>query len=299
MFTQLQTMYTPAKRYRSAALFAPASARTRAGAASVLRSAMRSALQRRRNRVRGDGVVGRLSGVKSRVIREMQHKHVIKNQTSSHMRILIQTTDAGLSQWYGTASGGFAASGASLSMSFSLSGIQIFMAGTAFPVIATPGIQQYTGLYDEYRIDRVKVTMYVGNDASFGSVVNQGGFTVAPIPTTPVFLAAIDSDDANNTTTDELLQFSTVQQIQPTPGKPAEFMIKPCAQQQFLQNAIGGVNYGRVYSPNLDMGNTGTAHYGLKINPLTGFAFGPAGTVAQQQLAQFVFTYYVTMKGTR
>lgn len=237
----------------------------------------------------GYGVGGRFligKGPRSRTTNELSHKHVVTILSSSTNYIQVGNDAAG-SPSFACPGGG---SSPNLSMAFSLDGVQIYLGGAGGFACALPGKLTLTAMYDEYQIDHIEITMFVNNLASNDQVgVSPGLNNVQPI-----FIAAPDTDDAGSTNRDDLLQYSTVQTFQPTPGKPMVCRIKPAAAVQMYATLVNS-GYGRKFSPSLNCSYTNVQHYGFKMC-CDGFR-APNNLI--NCAVDFQFKYFMTFKSTR
>lgn len=220
----------------------------------------------------------------TRPIRELVHKHVVNMLSDSTSLMYIESTASGTAQFVGTGFG----SSPNISMSFSLDGATIYFGGASPMLCPLPGKATLTAMYDVYKLDAVEVFMFIGSNA----IENDLGAGLAAIQ--PMILFAPDTDDANNTTRDDLLQYSTAQLVQPTLGKPLYINVKPAAQIN-MTHLPGTSGLGRVFSPELNMASTSTPHYGLKLN------CGLMKSIAVESHCQigFAFKFHLTCKSTR
>jgi len=231
-------------------------------------------------------VIGSLSN--GRPIRELVHKHTVSLLSDSITTISVASQGAsGVVNWVLGTNNGIGAH-PNMQMSFSLDGVAIYLAGVAQVNIPLPGKATLLAMYDVYRIDSVEVTMYIGGLAVTDDL------SVVKAAVQPLFLMATDTDDAQDTGRDSLLQYSTCQIIQPVTGKPIYVKIKPAAQIMMTHLPVTS-GLGRVFSPELNMASTSTPHYGLKLCA----GLGKTDDIDNQFAITFAYKFNLTCKSTR
>jgi len=221
------------------------------------------------------------------------HKHSVQmlNETDSYPIRLESRTD-GVALW--NVNG---VSGTSLSASFSLNGVTMYINGVQQGEIPMPGRQTYKDMYDTYRIDRVEIELYVGADVTLDTTSN--ATVVSRFQ--PIILYAEDSEDAVNTPMNELLQYGNTQVVQPLPGKPCKFAIRPCAAMiasQVSAGIVAATGYSRKFSPELNITSADVQHYGFKMCSNMGQT-GTVGSTVSRMPVTFKFKYFMTMMDTR
>lgn len=118
---------------------------------------------------------------------------------------------------------------------------------------------EFTNLYDQYRIDRIKVTFQLINvpdaDSTVPNSVGNGNNMY------PKIWLARDPDDANIPTLDEMRQRSKTVCRVLQPNKTISIWVKPAVNLA----AFGGTTgYNIKYSPWMDLSVVNTPHFGLK-----------------------------------
>jgi len=221
------------------------------------------------------------------------HKHVVTMVNTPTYQAFLQTTAAGATQWNVNTQ-----TGASLAFSFSLNGANLYVDGGDCGQIPTPGRQTYRDMYDTYRIDLVEIEMYVG-----AANITHGEDPAATVMAAfqPVILYAEDSEDANTTPLQEILQFGNLVTVQPVPGKPVKFTIKPAAAAFVGQGPAGAVvatGFTRKFSPDLSINTPDVIHFGAKMNCEMG-GTRTVGSAKAVMPVSFKIKYYLTMSDTR
>jgi len=221
------------------------------------------------------------------------HKHVVTMVNSPTYFARIESTPSGSAQWNVNGQ-----QGESLSASFALNGANLYINGGNCGQIPTPGRQTYKDMYDTYRLDMIEVELWCG---AATETSGNDAFTAVLAAFQPIILFAEDSEDANNTSLQEILQFGNVNTVQPVPGKPIKFMIKPFAAQFVGQGDAGAVaatGFTRKASPELSINSPDTIHFGFKMCCSMGKTL-TAGVTKAVMPVEFKFKYYMTMMDTR
>jgi len=217
------------------------------------------------------------------LLKEASHKHVITMLSDTSFPISITSNADGQPSFVAAGQ-----SSANLSMEFSLDGAQIAIGGTNAVFCPLPGKATLVAMYDVYQIDSVDIRMFTANNATENDP--QSGTP----PIQPLFVVAPDTDDSANTTREDLLQYSTAQVVQPGTGNPLAISIKPAAAVQMYASLVSA-GYGRVFSPELDMGNSNVPHYGVKM--CCDVLRVPTAQV--HAWVNFQIVYHLTCKSTR
>jgi len=202
-------------------------------------------------------------------------------------QLLVTQTDTGLTRW--TAPG--VTDSVSLCLSTTLNEVG-FTLGNSVLRLAFAGSDTFRNLYDFYRIDRVEVLMYVGNNwvADAATTTN---------PTTngagdfcsPVIVYAVDSNDAVAVSQQNLLSYANVQMKQCAVNSPIQMSYKPAAEAQ-LGNVTAIQGTGPVFSPKIGTSTPNVIHYGVKMCPM-GLSATPTAQITTAGVA-FVVKQYVT-----
>lgn len=126
--------------------------------------------------------------------------------------------------------------------------------GINFRLDNIPNVGEFTGLYDQYMIKAVKVTMIPRvTEAPVGSSVN----TLANM------WSVIDYDDSSAPANiDTMLQYQNVKHTQM--NRTHTRYIKPCVADEYFATGVL-TTYGARRNVWLDCSNSGVEHYGLKI----------------------------------
>jgi len=187
-------------------------------------------------------------------------------------------------------------------MQFSLGSVDILFGGVPGVSIPIPGTTQLQAMYDTFCIEKVEIRMFAGsNSASNGSEetgiagVTQFNYR-DPLP---IIGYAPDTDDSGNTTMVDLQQYSTHKQKQLVGGDPIVTSVVPCVATALYASPFS-TSYARKALADVNCGNPGTPHYGMKmyVDGLRASsdtaAIDPANT-----LVSFFFKLHFRMKTTR
>lgn len=153
--------------------------------------------------------------------------------------------------------------------------------GYYFTFASTPGVSEFTTLFDQYRMNKI-VVKFIPNFT--GSDLNPGTSAL----TLPNVHTVIDYDSATDPASiDELLHYGT-------------YRLHKCARSFTLvwtpacEVDLGGVaGAGLKFKQWVDMAQTGIRFYGLRVA-----IEAAGGTVASAKYTPYV-TYYFSCKGTR
>jgi len=263
--------------------------------------ATKSAVMSKRRRVAASNNSGSYSAISSRIrgariprsIREHKFTRTVSTNNGAsynNPQQIVLTVDQNRGFLYNGANvGSF-----NLALTFSLSGMNIWAAGTYQGTISVPGTSDFTSLYEQYRIDYIDITFFYSNNQSSN---NQPGLTL------PVFGIVRDFDDTQATDMFALQQYSGYQmwQVGNQRGDGSfKLRLKPAAQQITFNGSGGTTATGvkRVFSPTMSMQTAQVPHYGVKIafDPI---AQGQTGVSAVLGYFSINATYHLTMKNTR
>lgn len=184
--------------------------------------------------------------------------------------IALRTDSLGKPRFY---SPGLVVSGSTLQIVFSLSNFDIYFDGALVSTVAVPGYTEFTGLFDEWMIEKVEL-MCLPTYNSHGIV---SGSNVSQLP----WIAyAEDNDDANSTSLNALQQYSGVKYTQLTSSKNDQNAKPLCVLHpkpaMTVQRSTSTSAYSRPTKPIwIDSTNNGTPHYGFKMaldEPYSGFS---------------------------
>jgi len=185
-----------------------------------------------------------------------------------------------------------ASSGTSLRIRTELEKATI-ICGTSTLDFTFPGAGVFQDLYDFWRIDRVEIIVYVGSTWMGDVDNNQGGVIDVA---TPVIAFAVDSNDADAVTQDQLLSYANVQMKQAAVNAPIQLSYKPAANAD-LGNAVNIAGTGPVFSPRIATATPSVQHFGVKMVPMGLSAV--SGVTQSLSLVSFVIKQYVTFLDRR
>jgi len=158
-----------------------------------------------------------------------------------------------------------------------------------------PGASVFEDLYDFFRIDRVEIIMYVGS-TWVGTITEETTPTNIIDTATPVIAFAVDSNDGDAVTQDQLLSYANVQMKQAAVNSPIQMSYKPAANAD-LGNAVNIAGTGPVFSPRIATATPSVQHFGVKMVPLGLSATN--GAAQSLSLVSFVIKQYVTFLDRR
>lgn len=174
-----------------------------------------------------------------------------------------------------------------LQFNFTLGGVQMYCGGTLFSTAAMPNLTEFTGLYDQYRIDYVEVQPIFSN--------NMSNVTTSNI-TLPVMYVCKDYDDSNDATITDIQQYSNhrVFQVGQMGGRNI-IRVKPNVDVVVYQSpALSG--YARGKPMFIDTASGGIPHYGVKL-AMEPFVIPATGTIVGY--FTFNFKFHLTMQNTK
>lgn len=159
--------------------------------------------------------------------------------------------------------------------------------GQAFQLSDLPGYSEFGYLFDEYRIDKISVTVFFSKDTA---TVAGSTWNASELPM--IYMAYDPDDSAAPSTAEELLEYSNCKVARM--DKPFTFTFEPSVLGAVYQTAIAN-GYGPIGKAWIDIGSSGTKHYGLKwwyepFNQGLGVS-APLGTVT------FLWKYWLSFKG--
>lgn len=164
---------------------------------------------------------------------------------------------------------------------------EAYWAGT-FSLAQLPGYNDFTTLFDRYKITFVQLQFYLKYDPASG-VADPG--TNQANATHPCMYIIKDYDDANAPTSiNELRQHAKCKQIILNGTKIIKYNIRPATLTETYRTGVTS-----TYSPNwkqwVDMANTDTPYYGVK--------FAVENMFGTNQTIQIRATYWFECKDTR
>lgn len=191
---------------------------------------------------------------------------------------------------------GFTWNGVSLTtdniqVDFTLNNVRLFAAGGASPfaTLPMPNATEFTGLYDQYRIDWIDCQfMFSNNNSSVNS----------PATVLPIIYLCKDYDDTANATVNDIRQYSTQQtwqlgQQQGSDGIHHVF-VKPNVDVALYNGITTG--YARGKPMYIDTGSADVPHYGIKF-ALDRIAVPASSTPVGYLTINFV--YHMTFANTK
>lgn len=225
------------------------------------------------------------------------HKHVVTCSTSDFQSLYITLPSSGVALF--NYSG---VSSANMSLSFTLAGMVLSLAGLAVSTIPLPNVAELKALYDSYVIEKVDVNIWSGNTVSQTgavqipdiSVVPNTGFVNYYLQPLPLIGYAVDMDDSDNTSISALQQYSQYKCVQLGSGKPISCSFVPCVKDT-LGTTTG---YARGTKQIINTVNDNVQHFGLKL-AVDGFK---AGNDSYHQANTFLSCqarYHLRMIATR
>lgn len=169
----------------------------------------------------------------------------------------------------------------------------LFLYAYTFAFAALPSVSDFTSLYDQFKITGIKHTIMLRSTNLSGLETNNSSYH----PGMPYMYWVVDRDDNSAPLTlDELREYSAAKMFQFDTGRRTWSVY-------FKPNTLAAVDY--LGSPNsrsimfnkwIDMSNTGTQYYGLKIGikmPVNGIISLPKAYFDVET------TYYFTCRQAR
>ena len=230
----------------------------------------------------------------------------IPRNVKEHKFVRTVSTNNGSS--YGTAqqialiidqNRGFVANGAvqgsfNMALTFSLTGMNLWFAGTYFGTISIPGASDFTSLYEQYQIEYVDLLFYFSNNTQAATQA---------VTCLPVMGIVKDYDDVLSTDMFALQQFSGYKtwQLGNQRGDGSYRMrVKPAVQALTYNGSAGATVSGvkRELSPVLSINTPSIPHYGIKIayDPIIQGGTGVALAIGVLSISA---TYHLSMRNTR
>lgn len=185
--------------------------------------------------------------------------------------------------------------GNDLAMSFNLTGVVIGAAlnggaQTALSTAVLPNSTEFTTLFDQYKIRRVKIEMrYANNNSSINS----------PSTSLPLFYYANDFDDAVSLTQTALQQFQGCKTTMLGTGAKeyTQHSLVPKPLVQLYESAVS-TGYSNPAKPIwIDCNDATAPHYGFKL--CWDNAMNIAVTDTNIGQISFIFTYIIECKNSR
>lgn len=183
--------------------------------------------------------------------------------------------------------------GNTLQFMFTLQGVTVYLDGTSRFTAAMPNYTEFTGLFDNYRIDRIACwALPTWDSANVTTGATQSSANL------PWIIHAVDYDDTGAVQSTGLMQYGNAKFTQ-LAGDNSKILRAWIPRSNTAVQA-GGANAGGVRPAKLawiDTQSPDTSHYGLKLaldgssNPMT-FSQVNGGL-------NFVFKYWISCKSTR
>lgn len=156
-----------------------------------------------------------------------------------------------------------------------------------------PNVTEFTALFDQYRIDNVKIKVFYTNNISNAT----GAVSTFQQIALPTGQFCTDYDDSVPPSSQgELLQRPETKLLQFNTNGPLVFNV-PKPEMAQTVNAQTGINSVAAKNGWIDCGQTDVNNYGWKVW-LEQFGSNTAGGL-QQGYFQFYFTYDLSFKGVR
>lgn len=191
-----------------------------------------------------------------------------------------------------TLASGLTALGPGIAISFQLGQVKFWGSNGNNSQIAIPNYTEFTALFDEWKIDYVKIKMMYTNNFSNATAANPV-YSAAPLPT---LQAAVDTDDdVPPTASTDLLQYQNLRTRLFDSNGPEYFTFKPKASLATEAGNILATGYASNYSGWCNTSSTGTDWMGLKMFLDLG------GTSTANHFGDFVFyiTYGLKFRGPK
>lgn len=151
----------------------------------------------------------------------------------------------------------------------------------------------FTTLYDRYRIDYVQIRAQLVNNPNAISVLNTAGGNATASNFYPKLWWCPDYDDGVQETLDELKQRAKTKCIVLQPNKIYKFGFKPAILAQTYRTAVS-TGYTPMWKQWVDMAQTNVPHYGIKY-VIDALNIDPVGEFK----VIFDFKVYFTCKDVR
>ncbi|UAU47010.1 Cap [Chicken proventriculitis-associated circular virus 18] len=191
-----------------------------------------------------------------------------------------------------TLANGLSPLGPGLAISFQLGQAKWWGSGGVNSQITVPSYTEFSNLFDEWKIDYIKIKMIYTSNVSNGSNVNPGYATYF----CPTIQMAVDTtDDVPPTSSNDLLQYQNLQTRCFDSNGPQLIQFKPKAVTATEAGNVLATGYATNYGGWLSTTSAGTDWMGLKIFADLG------GTSVTTHLGDFVFyvTYGLKFRGPK
>lgn len=185
----------------------------------------------------------------SKIVRRTRVPRLIKPALYKFRRTLQQGININLST-------GFAAGGYALLISPALSSCSFFINATLAFQPVMPGLTEFTGLFDSYKISRVNLEIFFSNNDSV---------VTSPATVLPLVHIVNDYNDTNNFSLTDIQQYPNMQTFQMGKEKPIRWSLKPRMRLDALTDS--GVLSSSAFNTTgwLDTSSANIQHLGTKI----------------------------------
>lgn len=223
-----------------------------------------------------------------------RHSSLLRNPrlTYSFERTVLQRL--GFDQRDGfTLANGLTVLGPGLAISFQLGQVKFWGSNAGNnSQIGVPNYTEFTNLFDEWKIDYIKIKMMYTTNVVNASATNPV-FSNLSLPT--VQHAVDTDDDVPPTSSNDLLQYQNLRTRMFDTNGPEYVQFKPKAQLATEAGNILATGYASNYGGWLNTASTGTDYMGMKI-----FA-DLSGNSAATHMGDFVFyiTYGLKFRGVK
>lgn len=191
-----------------------------------------------------------------------------------------------------TLSTGLSPLGIGMALSFQLSQVKFWGSTGNNSQIPMPNYLEFVNLFDEWKIDYVKIKMMFTNNFANVTAVNPSS-QAASLPTVQI---AVDTDDkVPPTASDQLLQYQNLRTRCFDSNGPEYIKLKPKAQLATEAGNILATGYASNYAGWLNTASTGTDYMGVK------FFIDTSTTATDNHFGDMVFyiTYGLKFRGVK
>lgn len=223
-----------------------------------------------------------------------RHSSLLRNPrlTYSFERTAMQRLGYDLRDGF-TLSSGATVLGPGIALSFQLGQMKFWGSGGNNSQIAIPNYTEFTNLFDEWKIDYVKIKIMFTNNISNAINNPNPQYSMPPLPT--LQLAVDTDDDVPPTSSNDLLQYQNLRTRCFDTNGPEYIQFKPKAQLATEAGNILATGYASNYGGWLNTSSAGTDYMGLKMFLDLG------GTTTNAHFGDFVFyvTYGLKFRGVK
>lgn len=218
---------------------------------------------------------------------------ILKNPrlTYSFERTMFNRLGCSTTQGFTLASGA-SALGQGMALSFQLAQMKFWGSTGVNSQIALPNYTEFTNLFDEWKIDYVKVKIQFTNNFASTTAANPS-YQAASLP---LMLYAVDQDDdVAPTNLDIMTQYQNLRTRVFDSNGPEYCQFKPKAQLATEAGNILATGYASNYGGWLNTSSTGTDYMGMK------FWLDLSGTATDNHFGDMIFivTYGLKFRGVK